>query len=141
MRNPCEVYTHMAKQIERHCATAAAAAQSPAADKTSAEVSEAQRSRSEAPPPAKLAAATASTAVAGQKSPICGKDVPQDGPAGSPGDTAEQTLQFLHQIVQALSIDLLSAKALRLSAVAAVRFVVACRADDNKMFETLLPTW
>ncbi|CDI74777.1 hypothetical protein, conserved [Eimeria praecox] len=121
MRNPCEVYIHMAKQIERHCAVACAARKTADTGAAGAAL-------------AASATTAAATAAAGQQSPRSGGEDPQAKQPRSPEDTAEQTLQFLHQIVQALSIDLLSAKETK-----AIRQEL--RKDDNKMFEALLPTW
>lgn len=110
MRNPCEVYIHMAEQIERHYAAAAATARQPAADEASTEVSPVVVALSAASGSAATKAISASTAAAVQKSPRSGDEDSQARQPITPDTTAEQTLQFLHQIVQALSIDLLSAK-------------------------------
>ncbi|CDJ48356.1 hypothetical protein, conserved [Eimeria brunetti] len=121
MRNPCEVFLHMAKQIDRLCTAATGAGQTPAVGGASAAASKAQGSR-------------ATAAATQQKSPRSGGEESQARQPRTPNNTAEQTLQFLHQTVQALSIDLLSAKEAE-----AIRQEL--RKDDNKMFEALLPTW
>ncbi|CDJ67570.1 hypothetical protein, conserved [Eimeria necatrix] len=113
MRNPCEVYIHLSRQIERLYETARPGQNKAARKEASGEGCAAQNHAMK----------------------VTGSSEEADGvQAELSDDFLEQSVQFSQQIVQALSIDLLSAKEME-----AARQEL--RKDDNRMFEALLPTW
>ncbi|XP_026189935.1 protein VAC14 homolog [Cyclospora cayetanensis] len=118
MGDPCEVYMHIAVELQHQYESAVAAKK--AAESTSAA--------------AGYDAAPGQAATARRDTPSTPAEEGAAAPPVSPEEDSKQTIQFLHQIVQALSIDLFSAKEVK-----GVRQEL--RRGDTTMFEALLPTW
>ena len=109
MGDPREVYVYLAAQIQRYAEAATAAAAAPAMPTPAATTA---ATTAAATPAAAAAAATAAPRQQ-QHSKLTAKGAADEAAPkyqGVLGDTPEQALQFLHQVVQALSIALLSAK-------------------------------
>ncbi|KAL8270554.1 hypothetical protein Esti_005525 [Eimeria stiedai] len=124
MGDPCEIYVHFGVQIERHYAAATATKE---AEASSMPISTYSPLRTIRP------LAGASGGGRPKQASLAGgaledKFVSQGG--GIAGGSLGQTLQFLHQVVQALSVTLLSAKVRRYNTQYRYFFVALVRAHN-----------